>query len=70
MNNIQRLAQPGKVLGLLSVKQAAAFLNMSEGWLYGSGIPHVKLGRRRLYRPSDLERFVEERLSVAKRRAE
>jgi hypothetical protein len=49
--------------GLLSVKQAAAFLGMSEGWLYGSGIPCVKLGRRRHYRRIDLDTFVEHNLT-------
>lgn len=49
--------------GLLSVKDAAAYLSMSEGWLYQSGIPFAKLGRRRLYRRSDLDQFVANHLS-------
>jgi hypothetical protein len=43
---------------LLTVKQAAKRLNMSEAWLYASGVPYVKLGSRRLYRPSDLDHHV------------
>jgi excisionase family DNA binding protein len=44
--------------GLFSVKEAAKYLGMSEAWLYSSGIPCVKLGRRRLYRIEDLDGFV------------
>lgn len=47
---------------LLNVKEAANYLRMSEAWLYASGIPCVKLGRRRLYRTEDLDRFVAGRL--------
>lgn len=57
--------------GLLSVKEAAAYLGVSKGWVYGSGIPFAKLGRRRLYRHTDLDCFVEDNLSHGpeKRRA-
>lgn len=48
--------------GLLSVKEAARYLGMSVAWLYASDVPCVKLGRRRLYRAVDLERFVEKRV--------
>jgi hypothetical protein len=48
---------------LLSAKMAAARLGMSESWLHGSNVPHVKLGRRKLYRPSDLSRYVNSRVS-------
>lgn len=48
--------------GLLSVKEAAQYLKMSEAWLYASGIPCVKLGRRRLYRTEDLDTFVAKRV--------
>lgn len=48
---------------LLSAKMAAAVLGMSESWLHGSNVPHVKLGRRKLYRPSDLSRYVNARVS-------
>lgn len=69
--NIDAVAAPDKASdSLLSVKQAAALLNMSEGWLYQSGIPYVKLGRRRLYRRIDIYRYIEQRLSHAKQRAE
>ncbi|MGH7483973.1 MAG: helix-turn-helix domain-containing protein [bacterium] len=49
--------------GLLSVKEAADYLRMSEGWLYGSGIPCVHLGRRRLYRRADLDAAIEQNRS-------
>jgi hypothetical protein len=56
--------------GLLSVDEAASYLRMSPGWLYGSGIPCVHLGRRRLYRRADLERFIEGNLSHGRQSAE
>ncbi|MDX2261524.1 MAG: helix-turn-helix domain-containing protein [Gemmatimonadales bacterium] len=43
---------------LFTVKQASKRLNMSEAWLFASDIPHVKLGRRRLYRSTDLDAYV------------
>jgi hypothetical protein len=48
---------------LLSVKEAAQQLGVSESWLYQSDVPHVKLGRRKLYRPTDLAGYVDARLS-------
>lgn len=48
---------------LLSAKDAAKRLGMSENWLRRSDVPQVLLGRRRLYRPSDLARYVESRVS-------
>jgi hypothetical protein len=56
---------------LMSVKDAATYLGISVGWLYGSGIPCVKLGRRRLYRRVDLDAAVQHNLSHGphKRRA-
>ncbi len=48
---------------LLSVKDAADQLGVSASWLYGSNVPNVKLGRRKLYRPSDLARYVNARVS-------
>jgi hypothetical protein len=46
---------------------AAAYLNVSTQWLEsrrqdGSGPPFAKLGRRIIYRKSDLEAFVAQRL--------
>ena len=62
--NIEDLNSTGKsVRGLLSVKEATSYLGMSEGWLYQSGIPFVKFGRRRLYRRTDLDQFVADHLS-------
>lgn len=48
---------------LLSVKEAADQLRVSTSWLYQSNIPRVKLGARRLYRPSDLAEYVDSRVS-------
>lgn len=42
---------------LLSVKEAAKHIGMSQAWLYASGIRCIKLGRRRLYRVEDLDEF-------------
>jgi len=53
---------------LLSVKDAAFLLKMSPGWLYGSGIPFVRLGRNRRYRRRDLLSHVERHLSHSKSR--
>lgn len=47
---------------LLSVEEAAKYLGMSPSWLRSSRIRSVKLGRRRLYRPADLDQFVSERV--------
>ncbi len=49
---------------LLSVKEAADYLDMSESWLYSSGIPFVKLGSRRLYRVEDLDAYISQRVQV------
>jgi len=69
--NMNTVSAENKVThGLLSHRQAAEYLGMSEGWLYGSGIPFVKLGRRRLYRLEDLKRFVELNISHRKYEAE
>src|SRR4029453_12928070 len=47
--------------------EAAAYLGISRSWLTklrvrGGGPPHVKLGRRCLYRRSDLDGFMRARL--------
>lgn len=53
----------GGVQGLLSVKQAAAYLGLSTQTLYNRTsqrrIDYVKLGGRVLFRPSDLEKMIE-----------
>jgi predicted DNA-binding transcriptional regulator AlpA len=51
---------------LLSVKQAAKFLGLSKSWLdkarlTGSGPYYVKLGRRVLYDPGDIQAFLSAR---------
>ena len=50
----------------LSVKEAAAFLRMSDKWLYQSDIPFVRLGRRRLYLRGNLIDYATQRLSNAR----
>lgn len=47
---------------LLSGEEAAKLLGMSRVWLYQSEVPYVKLGRRRLYRSSDLRVFISRRV--------
>ena len=48
---------------LLSIDEAAARLGVSKytlrGWLFQRRLPHVKLGRRVLVDPNDLDRFIE-----------
>lgn len=48
---------------LLSVKDAASLLCVSASWLYQSDIPYVKLGSRRVYRPRDLNAYVDSHIS-------
>lgn len=43
---------------LFSGKEAATLLGMSLAWLYQSDVPHVRLGRRRLYRSTDLRSYI------------
>jgi excisionase family DNA binding protein len=49
--------------GLLSVKEAADLLRMSDKWLYQSDIPFVRMGRRRLYFRANLLEYARQRLS-------
>lgn len=51
---------------LLSVKEASAFLGMSDKWLYQSDVPFVRMGRRRLYMISSLIAYARQRLSTAR----
>jgi hypothetical protein len=37
---------------------AAAFIGMSESWLWASDIPRVKLGRRTHWLREDLEKYM------------
>ncbi len=48
---------------LLSTKDAAKRLGMSESWLRRSDVPRVELGRRKKYRPIDLALYVNARVS-------
>jgi hypothetical protein len=58
---VDRRTSPSE--GLLSVDDAAAHLGISKSWLYQSDVPFAKLGRRRLYRPEDLDGYVRARVS-------
>ena len=48
---------------LLSIDEAAARLGVSKytlrAWLFQRRLPHVKLGRRVLIDPCDVDRFIE-----------
>ena len=50
---------------LLSVQQVARVLGLSittvYSWVYKGRLPFVKIGRRTLFRPSEIERWVSER---------
>ncbi len=63
---MQRLATTNP--GLLAVPEAARYLGMSDRWMWEQvlegELPTVRLGRRRLIRPEDLEAFIEERRMV------
>jgi len=56
-------------LDLLTRKEARKIFRLSEGSfdrLVKSGsVPHIQLGRRKLFRASSLERFIKERESLA-----
>jgi excisionase family DNA binding protein len=60
-----RSEKPTSVDGLLSVKEAAHLLRMSDKWLYQSDIPFVRMGRRRLYFRASLLEYARQRLSNA-----
>ena len=55
----------GHVERLISASQAAELLGVSETTIYRltarREIPHVKIGRRNVFRPADLEKWVAER---------
>ena len=48
---------------LMTVREAAQFLRMSEAWLYQSNVRFVRLDSARRYRRIDLIEFVEQRLA-------
>ena len=61
-----RLGKDAPTKLLISARQAAADLSICEKTLWSmtaprGPIPVVKIGRRRLYDPNDLARFIEER---------
>lgn len=50
---------------LLTVREAAVFLRMSEAWRYQSEVPFVRIDRARRYRRIDLIAYTEQRMSRA-----
>lgn len=55
---------------LLTLKEAADFLRLTPGALYSQryrgekpGALGIRVGKKLLYRPSDIDRFLDERLS-------
>jgi excisionase family DNA binding protein len=52
--------------GLISAEGAAAFLSISPRHLFklirSGALPSVRIGRRRLVRPTDLQSFIESRV--------
>lgn len=59
---------------LLTVEEAAAYLRVTPGALYTQryrrekpGALGIRVGRRILFRPTDIDRFLDERLSEADR---
>ncbi len=57
---------------LLSVTDAAQLLGISRhtlnGWVSKGKVPYVKLGRRTLFNPADLERIIKANTFEPKRR--
>ena len=43
---------------VMSVKDAAAYLGMSQSWLEHSDVPRVRLGRRVKFLKSDLDAYL------------
>jgi hypothetical protein len=57
---------------LLTLKEAAEYLRLTPGALYTQrhrgekpGVLGIRIGRKILYRPSDINRFLDERLAEA-----
>jgi predicted DNA-binding transcriptional regulator AlpA len=48
---------------VLSVKDAAQYLGMSESWLWRSDVPRVRLGSRVKFRVVDLDAYLVQRVS-------
>ena len=47
---------------LLTVREAAQMLRMSEGWVYSSSLPVVRLGSSRRYRLADVQAYIAKRI--------
>jgi len=57
---------------LLTIEETAEYLRLTPGALYSQryrrekpGALGVRIGRRILYRPSDIDRFLDEKLNAA-----
>ena len=48
---------------LMTVREAARFLSMSEAWLYQSSVPFVRIDSARRYRRIDLIEYSAQRLA-------
>lgn len=62
---------------LLTLDEAAAYLRLTPGALYTQryrrekpGVLGIRVGKRVLYRPSDIDRFLDERLNEAELESE
>ncbi len=68
MTYIQLISLPnGKTVGTINENEAAAYLSVAVQTLQkwrssGGGPPYAKIGRRVVYRLTDLERWLESRL--------
>lgn len=47
--------------GAFSAKEAAAYLGMSESWVWHSDMPRVRLGRRVKFLRADLDAYLTQR---------
>jgi excisionase family DNA binding protein len=59
MKNEKTVSEPM----LLSIDESAEKLGMGRTWLLTqTEIPYVRIGRRKLFRPEDLQAFIEKNL--------
>jgi excisionase family DNA binding protein len=67
---MEKMEQGGGMQGLLSVRDAAAYLGVARqtlfNWINKGRITYTKLGSRVLFRCQDLEKFINSRTIPAK----
>jgi hypothetical protein len=64
---LQPLPEPTPQSDLLTVKEAAGYLRMSQGWLRAHSTPNgpdprvpvIRLGKRLVFKRASLDRFIE-----------